>query len=626
MLDGADLLNMSERPEGVQGPNPEKEDGHNVIDNDRSDNNPFADDELETWLQYPLDDNFGRGYCSDVFRHWPPPLTTTTTTTTTTAAHQETGYGVEKAASSTWVLHRTSGSSSKSMGNAAGIATDDTMKSFPRTKHAEEALAIGAGRAAGFLSQSGVEAFTRVRTSLQPREPKLGSPSSFGVAKSGAAPPPCRLLERSPSLPLTSSMLPPKLRTFGSYGGSMLSSPPASSSQGGKSLCRALSSENLDKKHCPKGPHIATSSEQSLLKSSTTALDSEGKRITNAINVHPTKVEHVLGCAVRADPVTVVASGSDVNDSGADKMGSDSFGRSRLSSASFPLKGKKVDESGGSQTSESNKEATASGKRKFEDSECRSEDAEGESAETKNSQARTSTSKRTRAAETHNLSERRRRDRINEKMKALQELIPNSNKTDKASVLDEAIEYLKMLQLQLQMMSMRSGVSLSPMVLPSGLPHMQIPQLEPFHPVGMGMTGGPSGAGAGMGQNVGLGMMDMTYGVPARPLISLPSLSAPANPAFRPQSAPTLNSSISHFQALTTAENLPVYFPHSHLQMPSQSIPSVNMDMYNTYLQQQQQLQQLQRLHPHDHQHQQQQPQQQQPSQQQQQHGHHFQK
>ena len=35
------------------------------------------------------------------------------------------------------------------------------------------------------------------------------------------------------------------------------------------------------------------------------------------------------------------------------------------------------------------------------------------------------------------LSEKRRRSRTNEKMKALQSLIPNSNKTDKASMLDE---------------------------------------------------------------------------------------------------------------------------------------------------------------------------------------------
>ncbi|KAJ0966566.1 hypothetical protein J5N97_023483 [Dioscorea zingiberensis] len=48
----------------------------------------------------------------------------------------------------------------------------------------------------------------------------------------------------------------------------------------------------------------------------------------------------------------------------------------------------------------------------------------------------------------------RRRDRINENMKILQKLIPRCNKTDKASMLDEAIDYMKSLQLQVQIMTM----------------------------------------------------------------------------------------------------------------------------------------------------------------------------
>ncbi|XP_021273866.1 transcription factor SPATULA isoform X4 [Herrania umbratica] len=87
-----------------------------------------------------------------------------------------------------------------------------------------------------------------------------------------------------------------------------------------------------------------------------------------------------------------------------------------------------------------------------------------------------SSSKRSRAAEVHNLSEKRRRSRINEKMKALQNLIPNSNKTDKASMLDEAIDYLKQLQLQVQMLSMRNGLSLHPMCLSGVLQPIQLPQ------------------------------------------------------------------------------------------------------------------------------------------------------
>ncbi|KAK7383147.1 hypothetical protein VNO78_28818 [Psophocarpus tetragonolobus] len=87
-----------------------------------------------------------------------------------------------------------------------------------------------------------------------------------------------------------------------------------------------------------------------------------------------------------------------------------------------------------------------------------------------------SSSKRSRAAEFHNLSEKRRRSRINEKMRALQNLIPNSNKTDKASMLDEAIEYLKQLQLQVQMLMMRNGLSLHPMSLPGGIRPMIMSQ------------------------------------------------------------------------------------------------------------------------------------------------------
>ncbi|KAI7735145.1 hypothetical protein M8C21_002597 [Ambrosia artemisiifolia] len=58
-----------------------------------------------------------------------------------------------------------------------------------------------------------------------------------------------------------------------------------------------------------------------------------------------------------------------------------------------------------------------------------------------------SSSKRARAAEVHNLSE----------------------KTDKASMLDEAIEYLKQLQLRVQMLTMRNGMNLYSMSVPTGV-------------------------------------------------------------------------------------------------------------------------------------------------------------
>ncbi|KAG2697874.1 hypothetical protein I3843_07G124800 [Carya illinoinensis] len=103
--------------------------------------------------------------------------------------------------------------------------------------------------------------------------------------------------------------------------------------------------------------------------------------------------------------------------------------------------------------------------------------------------------KRSRTAEVHNLSERRRRDKINKRMRVLKELIPNCNKVDKASMLDEAIEYLKTLQLQLQIMSMGNGVCMHPMMLPTAMQHINAAHLTHF-----------SAMGAGMGMRMGMGM------------------------------------------------------------------------------------------------------------------------
>ncbi|XP_055804795.1 transcription factor SPATULA isoform X2 [Solanum dulcamara] len=110
--------------------------------------------------------------------------------------------------------------------------------------------------------------------------------------------------------------------------------------------------------------------------------------------------------------------------------------------------------------------------------ECESEDGTEDLVAEASAQPPSSrnTSKRSRAAEVHNLSEKRRRSRINEKMKALQKLIPNSNKTDKASMLDEAIEYLKQLQLQVQMLTMRNGLNTYPLGLPRVLEQNQLCQ------------------------------------------------------------------------------------------------------------------------------------------------------
>ncbi|KAK8679414.1 hypothetical protein V6N13_144867 [Hibiscus sabdariffa] len=62
--------------------------------------------------------------------------------------------------------------------------------------------------------------------------------------------------------------------------------------------------------------------------------------------------------------------------------------------------------------------------------------------------------RRGQATDPHSIAERLRREKIAERMKNLQELVPNSNKIDKASILDEIIEYVKFLQLQVKVLSM----------------------------------------------------------------------------------------------------------------------------------------------------------------------------
>lgn len=125
------------------------------------------------------------------------------------------------------------------------------------------------------------------------------------------------------------------------------------------------------------------------------------------------------------------------------------------------------------------------------------------------------------------------------------------NKVDKASMLDEAIEYLKTLQLQVQVnilfsfsknhflvfylqeldnpietwhlslvvqiMSMGAGFYMPPMMLPTGMQHMSAPHMAHFSPMGVGM-------GMGMGMGYGMGMPDMNVGPSGYPMIQVPPM------------------------------------------------------------------------------------------------------
>ncbi|KAK3406343.1 hypothetical protein EUGRSUZ_K02496 [Eucalyptus grandis] len=172
--------------------------------------------------------------------------------------------------------------------------------------------------------------------------------------------------------------------------------------------------------------------------------------------------------------------------------------------------------------------------------------------------------RRSRASTIHNLSERRRRDRINQKMKALQRLVPKASKTDKASMLDEVIEYLKQLQAQVQMMSLRNN-----------MPQMILPNLAMQHQqLQMSLLAART-AGVGLGMldvnpmaHTAAAFMPQAYMVP--PLVAAQHFQAQVNPEGR-SNAPVLpmpdpycaylaqNMNMEHFNKMATLHRQQVH-------------------------------------------------------------------
>ncbi|EYU42383.1 hypothetical protein MIMGU_mgv1a020754mg [Erythranthe guttata] len=110
---------------------------------------------------------------------------------------------------------------------------------------------------------------------------------------------------------------------------------------------------------------------------------------------------------------------------------------------------------------------------------------------------------KSRAAAMHSQSEKKRREKINQRMQILQKLVPNCNKIDRASILDDVIEYIKQLQSQVEMMCLMNMPSL--VMLPLGIQphHLQISMVD----TGLGMS---SGSGSGTGMCMGMGrLVDM---------------------------------------------------------------------------------------------------------------------
>ncbi len=100
----------------------------------------YHDDEMVSWLQYPLDDSLERNYCSDFFGGLP-----SSNMQVVKESYVRQGAGR--------LQH---------LPVASNMGTDSVVN-----KTANVAMTLGAGRAAGVIPQTGAEAFNKVRT-LQP--------------------------------------------------------------------------------------------------------------------------------------------------------------------------------------------------------------------------------------------------------------------------------------------------------------------------------------------------------------------------------------------------------------------------------------------------------------------------
>ncbi|CAH9072908.1 unnamed protein product [Cuscuta epithymum] len=199
-----------------------------------------------------------------------------------------------------------------------------------------------------------------------------------------------------------------------------------------------------------------------------------------------------------------------------------------------------------------------------EESECQHDEADDfELGDRNKSSQKSGTTRRSRSAEVHNLSERRRRDRINEKMKALQELLPHSTKTDKASMLDEAIEYLKSLQMQLQMMWMGSGMA-----------SMMFSGVQPYMSrMGMGMVP-PT-------------MPSMGMHLPRPPMVNHSAAGAAApSMASTPSQAAAMMNPMINFQNQMKPPNFPEQFAgfmgFHPMQNPSQFLNRLSLGSHSS--------------------------------------------
>ncbi|WVZ16153.1 hypothetical protein V8G54_009135 [Vigna mungo] len=167
--------------------------------------------------------------------------------------------------------------------------------------------------------------------------------------------------------------------------------------------------------------------------------------------------------------------------------------------------------------------------------------------------------KRIKASAVHNQSERRRRDKINQRMKELQKLVPNSSKTDKASMLDEVIQYMKQLQAHLQVMNWMKMYS--SMMLPITMQQQQLKMSMMMAQMGMGMRMSKDMA-MNMNMNMDMNMNNMNIPTIA-PMLHIPPFMPMASCADRLLAEPEKSETVDAYSKMVALYNQMYHPPDS---------------------------------------------------------------